>query len=98
MLISNTKFQITASHLALHIIKIPLLGLTLTEKWNTEGILGTTAEFNNQFARGLKATLDTAYTPNTGKRDALLKTEWTNENVKVGNLLDELQPSNLVER
>jgi hypothetical protein len=31
----------------------------------------------------LKATLDTQYVPNTGKRDALLKTEWTNENVKL---------------
>lgn len=58
-------------------------GLTLTEKWNTEGNLGTVIEINNQFARGLKATIDTSYSPNTGKRDALLKTEWTNENVKV---------------
>jgi len=63
--------------------KIPQHGLTLTEKWNTEGILGTIVEINNQFARGLKATLDTSYVPNTGKRDAILKTEWTNENVKL---------------
>jgi hypothetical protein len=67
--------------------KVPQYGLVLTEKWNTEGVLGTVIEINNQFARGLKTTLDTSYTPNTGKRDALLKTEWTNENVKVnGNL------------
>lgn len=63
--------------------KIPQHGLTLTEQWNTEGVLGTVVEINNQFARGLKATLDTSYVPNTGKRDALLKTEWTNENVKL---------------
>jgi len=63
--------------------KVAQHGLTLTEKWNTEGVLGTVIEVNNQFARGLKATLDTSYTPNTGKRDALLKTEWTNENVKL---------------
>jgi hypothetical protein len=58
----------------------------LTEQWNTDGVLGTIVEINNQFARGLKATLDTSYVPNTGKRDALLKTEWTNENVKVNRL------------
>jgi len=63
--------------------KIPEHGLTLTEKWNTEGILGTVLEINNQFARGLKATLDTSYAPNTGKRDAVLKTEWTNSQVKL---------------
>jgi len=63
--------------------QIPQHGLTLTEKWNTDGVLGTVIEINNQFARGLKATLDTSYVPNTGKRDALLKTEWTNDNVKL---------------
>jgi len=63
--------------------KVPQHGVTLTEKWNTEGTLGTILEINNQFARGLKTTLDTTYVPTTGKRDALLKTEWTNNNVKL---------------
>jgi len=63
--------------------KVPQYGLNLTEKWTTEGTLGTVLEINNQFARGLKTTLDTTYVPNTGKRDALLKNEWTNENVKL---------------
>jgi len=63
--------------------KVPQHGLTLTEKWNTDGNLGTVVEINNQFARGLKTTLDTVYVPNTGKRDAVLKNEWTNDNVKL---------------
>lgn len=60
-----------------------LVGLVVTEKWNTEGVLGTIIEVNNQFARGLKTTLEHSYAPNNGKRDALFKAEWTNENVKV---------------
>jgi len=63
--------------------KVPQHGLTLTEKFTTEGTLGTVVEVNDQFARGLKVTLDTLYVPNTGKRDATLKTEWTNDAFKV---------------
>jgi len=83
---TNTSHNLASEKLAGNVdikYKIPQQGLTLTEKWNTDGVLGTVVEINNQFARGLKATLDTSYTPNTGKRDALLKTEWTNENVKL---------------
>jgi hypothetical protein len=83
---TNTSHNLATEKLAGNVdikYKIPQHGLTLTEKWNTDGVLGTIVEINNQFARGLKATLDTSYTPNTGKRDALLKTEWANENVKV---------------
>jgi len=63
--------------------KIPQHGIVLTEKWNTEGALGTVVEVSDQFSRGLKVTFDSAYTPNTGKRDAQIKTEWVNDVVKL---------------
>ena len=57
----------------------------LTEKWTTDGSLGTILEVSDQFARGFKVTLDSVYVPNTGKRDAVVKGEWQNENVKVSS-------------
>ncbi|KAI6241391.1 Voltage-dependent anion-selective channel protein 3 [Aphelenchoides fujianensis] len=63
--------------------KIPSHGVVVTEKWATEGSLGTTLEISDQFSRGFKVTLDSLYVPNTGKRDAQVKGEWTNENVKL---------------
>lgn len=63
--------------------KVPQYGLTLTEKWNTENVLGTVVEVKDQFAKGLKVTLDTTYNPNSAKRSGVLKTEWANDRVKV---------------
>jgi hypothetical protein len=62
---------------------VPEYGTTITEKWNTDNLLGTVIEVKDQFARGLKLTLDTSYTPHTAKRDAVIKSEWTNDNAKV---------------
>lgn len=59
------------------------LGLTLTEKWNTDNTLGTVFEIKDQFAKGLKVTLDTSYVPHNAKRGCLLKTEWTGKFLKV---------------
>lgn len=59
------------------------LGITLTEKWNTDNVLGTVFEVKDQFAKGLKVTLDSSYTPHTAKRSGALKTEWSNDIAKV---------------
>jgi len=63
--------------------KVPQHGIVLTEKWNTEGTLGTVVEVSDQFSRGLKVTLDSLYAPNSGKREAQIKTEWINDAVKL---------------
>lgn len=85
---SNIEFKTSASHslekekLAGTIdvkYKVPQYGVVFTEKLNTDGSLGTVLEVNDQFARGLKVTLDSLYVPNTGKREATLKTEWFND-------------------
>ena len=67
--------------------KVPEYGVVITEKWNTENVLGTVLEVNDQFARGLKVTVDSSYTPSNAKRDAVVKTEWANELFKVNSLL-----------
>uniref|UniRef100_A0A158Q8I7 Voltage-dependent anion-selective channel protein 3 n=1 Tax=Elaeophora elaphi TaxID=1147741 RepID=A0A158Q8I7_9BILA len=56
-------------------------GVVLTEKWNTENLLGTIVEVQDRFARGLKLTLDSWYAPHNGKRSGRVKAEWVNRNV-----------------
>lgn len=58
-------------------------GITLTEKWNTDNMLGTIIEVQDQFARGLKLTLDSSYAPQVGKRTGKVKAEWAAESAKV---------------
>uniref|UniRef100_A0A914S068 Voltage-dependent anion-selective channel protein 3 n=1 Tax=Parascaris equorum TaxID=6256 RepID=A0A914S068_PAREQ len=50
-------------------------------------MLGTIIEIQDQFARGLKLTLDSSYAPQVGKRTGKVKAEWAAEsakNVEVG--------------
>ncbi|KAK0414575.1 hypothetical protein QR680_011507 [Steinernema hermaphroditum] len=63
--------------------KVPEYGLTITEKWNTDNILGTTVDVQDQIARGTKLTFDSIYAPHVGKRSAKLKGEWVNPHAKV---------------
>ncbi|VDN81591.1 unnamed protein product [Brugia pahangi] len=63
--------------------RMPSYGVVLTEKWNTENLLGTVVEIQDRFARGLKLTLDSWYAPHNGKRSGRVKAEWVNRNVTV---------------
>lgn len=63
--------------------KIPQHGVILTEKWTTDNTLSTLVEVKDQLAKGLKVTLDTHYAPHTAKRNAVLKTEWSGDLLKV---------------
>uniref|UniRef100_A0A915PUV1 Voltage-dependent anion-selective channel protein 3 n=1 Tax=Setaria digitata TaxID=48799 RepID=A0A915PUV1_9BILA len=63
--------------------RIPSYGMVLTEKWNTENLLGTIVEIQDRFARGLKLTLDSWYAPHNGKRSGRVKAELLNRNVTV---------------
>lgn len=58
-------------------------GVILTEKWNTENLLGTIVEIQDRFAHGLKLTLDSWYAPHNGKRSGRVKAEWVNKNITV---------------
>jgi len=63
--------------------KLPVYGITLTEKWNTDNQLGTVVEIEDQIAKGFKVTLDSTYAPHLGKRSGKLKGEWFNDCVRV---------------
>jgi len=63
--------------------KIPAYGVVITEKWNTDNVLGTVIDVTDQFARGTKFTFDSNYAPHVGKRSAKVKAEWVNPNMKV---------------
>ncbi|CAK5075508.1 unnamed protein product [Meloidogyne enterolobii] len=63
--------------------KIPEYGTTITESLNTANQLGSILELNNQLAKGLKVTIDTKYTPNSGKRECLVKTDFSGEMVRL---------------
>jgi len=54
----------------------PKYGLTLTEKWTTDNNLATEVAIEDQVATGLKTTLCTAFSPNSGKKSGALKTAY----------------------
>ncbi|NWW52259.1 VDAC3 protein, partial [Pedionomus torquatus] len=68
--------------------KIKDYGLTFTQKWNTDNILGTEVSVEDQLAEGLKVALDTTFVPNTGKKSGKLKTSYKREYVNLGCNVD----------
>ncbi|NP_001387954.1 non-selective voltage-gated ion channel VDAC1 isoform 3 [Homo sapiens] len=63
-------------------------GLTFTEKWNTDNTLGTEITVEDQLARGLKLTFDSSFSPNTGKKNAKIKTGYKREHINLGCDMD----------
>ncbi|KAL2778826.1 voltage-dependent anion-selective channel protein 1 isoform 3 [Daubentonia madagascariensis] len=59
-------------------------GLTFTEKWNTDNTLGTEITVEDQLAHGLKLTFDSSFSPNTGKKNAKIKTGYKREHINLG--------------
>jgi len=49
--------------------------VSLTSKWNTDNVLSTTVDVQDQLAKGLKVTLDTSYAVETGAKNGKLKAE-----------------------
>ena len=43
-----------------------ILGLTITEKWNTENNIETAITIEDQLVKGLKLSFDTQFSPQTG--------------------------------
>ncbi|PWA23108.1 hypothetical protein CCH79_00002476, partial [Gambusia affinis] len=59
-------------------------GLTFTEKWNTENTLETVVTVEDQLIKGLKLTVDSSFSPNTGKKGGKLKTAYKCDHVNLG--------------
>ncbi|XP_015679656.1 voltage-dependent anion-selective channel protein 1 [Protobothrops mucrosquamatus] len=63
-------------------------GLTFTEKWNTDNTLGTEITLEDQLTHGLKLTFDSSFSPNTGKKNAKIKSGYKREHINVGCDMD----------
>jgi len=59
----------------------PKYGLTMTEKWTTDNQLSTEVGIQDQIATGLRTTLCTSFSPNTGKKSGALKNCYLNDHV-----------------
>jgi len=56
-------------------------GLTITKKWNTDNIANLSVDLQDKLMSGLKLSLDTSYSPDTGSKNGKLKAELKNSAV-----------------
>merc|ERR1711997_1274324 len=63
-------------------------GLTFTEKWNTDNKLSTKVDLQDKIMKGLKLTLDTSFSPQTGAKTGVLKTEYKHDLLTVNTETD----------
>jgi len=68
--------------------KSNLYGITFLEKWNTDNILKSELTVEDQLLKGLKLTLDTSYSPASGKKGALIKTAYKHDKFLLNNDID----------
>lgn len=54
-------------------------GLTFVEKWNTDNILKSELTVEDSVVKGLKLTLDSSYSPASGKKSAVFKSAYKHE-------------------
>ncbi|KAG5834079.1 hypothetical protein ANANG_G00257460 [Anguilla anguilla] len=80
---SNTDTGRAAGHLETK-YKVQDLGLSFSQKWNTDNTLATEVTLEDQLAQGLKLTFDTSFVPNTGKKSGKLKTSYKRDYVNLG--------------
>jgi len=59
--------------------KLADLGLTLTEKWNTDNTINTNLEVADKLLPGLKLALDTSFAPSTGAKSGKLKADYLHD-------------------
>ncbi|XP_054629643.1 voltage-dependent anion-selective channel protein 3 isoform X1 [Dunckerocampus dactyliophorus] len=84
---NNTDTGKSGGHLETK-YKLSELGLSFSQKWNTDNTLTTEITMEDQLAKGLKLGLDTSFVPNTGKKSAKVKTAYKRDFVNVGCDLD----------
>jgi voltage-dependent anion channel protein 2 len=58
-------------------------GITFNEKWTTDNTLGTEISIEDQFAKGLKLSFDTKFTPLTGKKAGCVKTSYKQDHINI---------------
>jgi len=63
-------------------------GLTFVEKWNTDNILKSELTAEDNVVKGLKLTLDSSYSPASGKKSAVLKTAYKHEKFLMNTDID----------
>ena len=56
-------------------------GLTFTEKWSTDNKLDTTVELADKPLKGAKLVFDSTFSPQTGAKSGVLKTEYKQDMV-----------------
>lgn len=71
---SNTENGKVAANLETK-YKCPQYGLTFTEKWNTDNNLNTVVDVQDQIVKGLKLSLDSTFSPQTGANAGKVKAE-----------------------
>lgn len=59
--------------------KVKDLGLTITEKWNTDNTLNNTMEVQDKLLPGLKVCLDTKFAPASGSKGGKVSAEYKHE-------------------
>ncbi|XP_056874872.1 voltage-dependent anion-selective channel protein 2-like isoform X2 [Takifugu flavidus] len=64
--------------------KMKELGLSFSQKWNTDNTLATEVTVEDQLTQGLKVALDTSFVPNTGKKSGKLKTGYKRDYMNLG--------------
>jgi len=50
-------------------------GMTFSSKWNTDNVVNTTVDVQDKILSGLKLTLDSSFSPDTGNKNGKLKAE-----------------------
>lgn len=68
--------------------KLKDLGMTFTEKWTTDNQLNTKIDVEDQLLKGLKLTLDTSFSPQTGAKSGKVKAELKQDAVTVNSDVD----------
>jgi len=63
--------------------KVKEHGLTLTEKWNTDNTLSADLALEDKLSKGLKLVLSSTFVPQSGKKNAVLKTTYKADAVTV---------------
>jgi len=63
-------------------------GLTFVEKWNTDNILKSELTAEDNIVKGLKLTLDSSYSPASGKKSAVLKTAYKHDKFLLNTDID----------
>jgi len=63
-------------------------GMTFTEKWSTDNQLTTTMDIQDQILKGLKLTLDSTFSPQTGAKTGKIKAEYKHDLVTLNSDVD----------